>query len=71
MVDIRPWFKDTITVAPMTGASDVGEPTYGDKYTVKCRVERAERKVVAGDGQEHEYLALSFDFKLPYSTGCL
>lgn len=51
-MNLNSWFKDEITVQAMTGVNNYGQPTYGTKQTVKCRVEHDMKKITDASGQE-------------------
>lgn len=51
-MDYSGWLKHTITVAPFTGKSAYGDPTYGAKVTRAARVEAKQVLVRKPGGQE-------------------
>ena len=51
-MNLQSWFKDKITVQSVTGVSSSGQPVYGAKRIVKCRVEHDMKKITDSAGQE-------------------
>lgn len=48
-MNIDAWLNQTVTVQPMTGRTGSGDPQYGDKRTVKARIERNVRLRIGVD----------------------
>ena len=51
-MNLQSWFKDKITVQSVTGVSTSGQPVYGAKRIVKCRVEHDMKKITDSAGQD-------------------
>lgn len=51
-MNLSAWFRDTVSVASVTGKSAYGDPTYGAPRTVAARLESARRLVRSGRGDD-------------------
>jgi hypothetical protein len=49
---IRRWLRDTVTVTPMVGVDEFGQPLPSTVMEVAARVERAHRRSVTVSGEE-------------------